>query len=389
MSIPPYLVTISIVSLIFTTVLAFLLRLGLYQHLKKLELKTRRLLKGERPPELPLLIENIEQRLQQDHLEWAKLNTNALIKSVYSQEKFRFLAFTLGCESVNYFSQICPLIILAFGLTITIILISLNLGQLQSIIFNLDLNDLRSILETLEKPFREIGLISLITLVAIISSSLLVLINLAWNTSQAKTTLLYCLADYLDNIYLAHYNNYNPIEETIERLVLSLTVSLEKLLDNLQTTLALNLGEPLQQLTEDNAKIMAMAEDVSTILTEAIKVIKNIDNSVGIFDNAVKSLEQSRFAEKLTSATTDLAIAQSQYSQSSLVLNKSTQSLEYTLDAIQKFMPKLIDLNGEIKSLNEKYATVVTLSQKRNVIEEAGLNQIKNELTNLVERLRK
>lgn len=389
MSIPPYLVTISIVGVIFTTTIAFLLRLGLYQHLKFLELKTRRLLKGERPPELPLMIDSVEQRLQQDHLEWAKLNTNALIQSIYSQEKFRFLAFNLSCESVNNFSQVFPWLILFFSLTLPLVLIGLNLGYFQSIIANLPLNDLRSILENLEQPIREIGVSLLITLVGISCCCLLLLVNLVRNTAQAKNQVIYCLTDYLDNIYLAQYNNYNPIEETIERLILGLTVSQEKLLDNLQTTLASNLGEPLQQLSEDNAKIMVIAEDLSMTLAEAMKVIKNFDGSVVIFENAVKVLEQSRFAEKLTSATTDLAIAQSQYSQSSLILNKSTQSLEYTLDAIQKFMPKLIDLNGEIKSLNEKYATVVTLTQKRNVIEEAGLNQIKNELTNLVERLKK
>lgn len=389
MLIPPYLVTVSIVVIIFPTVIASFVRTCLYRHLKFLERYSRRLLTGEKPPQLPRLISNLEQRLEDSGSHIDKINTLALLYSAYTQERFRFLVFQLPCEGVDYFCRVLPLLILAFGLIMPGVLIVVNLNYLQTIILSLNLNDLRSLVENLQQPLKEIGIIFLIALVALICSSLLFLINLIWNTKPTKSNLIYCLADYLDNIYLPNYNSYNPLEETIERLVLSLTVSLEHLGENLEKSLANNLGQPLQKISDDNVKIITLSEELSVFLKQGIKLIENLEQSAKNFDNSVKVFEQSRFADKLNSATADLAIALSQYSQSSLMLNKSTQSLEYTLDSLQKFLSKMMELNSQMSSLNDKYVNIVNLAQKRNVIEEAGLNQIKNELTHLVEKLKK
>jgi hypothetical protein len=124
-------------------------------------------------------------------------------------------------------------------------------------------------------------------------------------------------------------------------------------------------------------------------IEEAIgNAFDRIEHSAQIFQQAASTLEQSRFPEKLSSATTDLAIAQNQFSQSSLVLQKSTQSFESTLDSMQKLSRKFIAMSEEISSINQKYTTLIELNKHKNLTEEANLKEIQTELARLVAQMK-
>ena len=112
-----------------------------------------------------------------------------------------------------------------------------------------------------------------------------------------------------------------------------------------------------------------------------------MEKSAYIFQQVANTIDHSRFPEKLSSATTDLSIAQNQFSQSSLVLQKSTQSFENSLDSMQSLALQLLDMQQKINHIHEQYNTLLESNQQRNIAEEASLKQIQQELSKLVERL--
>ncbi|MEM9276782.1 MAG: methyl-accepting chemotaxis protein, partial [Cyanobacteria bacterium P01_F01_bin.143] len=214
--------------------------------------------------------------------------------------------------------------------------ITINLATLSQTITQVDITDLNSLIEELDKPLQGMGVAFVSSLIAISCSALLTVINLIWNTHLAKTTLMSFIEDYLDNIYLPQRQETAPIDIALERF-------------------SNDFGYMLNNLS-------------STIENSITNAFSKIENTAQTFESAANTLEQSRFPEKLSSATTDLAIAQNQFSQSSLVLQRSTQSFEHSLDGIQKVINKISEIEGNIEQINKKYDNLIELSKNTNEI---------------------
>ena len=180
-------------------------------------------------------------------------------------------------------------------------------------------------------------------------------INLTWNTSLTKSKLLSTIEDYIDNIYLPQIQPVSATEAALDRF-------------------SQDFNHMVQQLG------VTIEESVN-------KAFSKINNSADSFKQAASTLDNSRFPEKLASATNNLAIAQNQFSQSSLVLQKSTQSFEHSLDSMQKLTQKFLELNQQVANINHKYNHLVNLNQEKNVIEKASLQEIQQELTKLVRQI--
>jgi hypothetical protein len=195
------------------------------------------------------------------------------------------------------------------------------------------------------------------SLIAIACSSLLTVINLSWNTNIAKSSLLSAVEDYIDNIYLPKIQPISSTEEAITQFSQNFEKMLHKLGDTIEASMT--------------------------------KAFTKIENSAATFEQAANILDNSRFPEKLNSATNNLAIAQNQFSQSSLVLQKSTQSFEHNLDSMQRLTKKFIELNEQVGGINQKYTSLINLNQEKNMIEESGLKQIQQELSKLVNKMQK
>ncbi|MBE9167926.1 methyl-accepting chemotaxis protein [Pleurocapsales cyanobacterium LEGE 06147] len=353
---PPFLIFISIILVILPTIIAILLRYSLYRHLRDLEHSLRRLLSGASQEEAPRIVRKLQQRFQQTNSNFEQVNTTAIIGGAYSQEKFDWFGLSLNCESVNYFSRILPNLLLAFGLLGTFLGITINLANLSQTITQIDITDVASLVGQLNQPLRGMGIAFISSLIAIACSALLTVINLQWNTSTTRLALLNLLEDYIDNIFLPQLQPPHPLSEAIDRFNRDFGTLLHK------------LGYTIEEAITNS--------------------FSRIEHSANIFQQAASTLEQSRFPEKLSSATTDLAIAQNQFSQSSLVLQKSTQSFEYTLDSMQKLSRKFIEMSEEITSINQKYTTLIELNKRKNVTEEASLKEIKAELARLVAQMK-
>ncbi|NES82418.1 MAG: methyl-accepting chemotaxis protein [Moorea sp. SIO2B7] len=383
---PGYLIVLAIVLVILPTIVAVILRYFLHRHLKFLGTKVRRLLGGTRKGNQPKIIENLEQRYLEASRNLEQVNTGALVDGIYSQEKFRFFGLPLRCESVDYFCRILPNLLLAFGLLGTFLGITINLTSLSQTINKVDINDIKTLVGELNTPLQGMGIAFITSLIAVTCSSFLTVINLSWNTTLSKSGLINSLEDYLDNIYLPQLPTNTPMDQAVDRLVTEFSGFLSGFGNRIEQALEKSLAHPIQQIAENNQKTTQLAEQVYSGFLKSSDLIEKGANS---FRQAANTIEQSKFAEKLSSATADLSIAQNQFSQSSLVLKKSTQSIEFTLDNLHISGQKMLEIAEEISNLNQKYATIIELNQKRIVVEEAGLNDIKSELANLVEKLRR
>lgn len=352
---PGYLVISALLFVILPTIMAILLRYALYRHLRHLGDKARKLIGGFNLESTPKMINKLEHRFIDSHNNREQINTAAVIESAYSQEKFYFFGRFLGCEFIDNLCRILPNLLLSFGLLGTFLGITFNLSNLSQTITQIDINDVRNLVEELNRPLQGMGIAFTTSLIAIACSSLLTVINLSWNTNIAKSSLLSSIEDYIDNIYLPKIQPIGSTEEAINQFGQHFEGMLHKLGDTIEALMT--------------------------------KAFTRIENSADTFEQAANILDNSRFPEKLDSATNNLAIAQNQFSQSSLVLQKSTQSFEHNLDSMQRLTKKFIELNEQVGEINQKYTSLINLNQEKNLIEESGLKQIQQELSKLVNKM--
>jgi hypothetical protein len=353
--IPGYLIFLAIILVFLPTIIAIMLRFCLYRHLKHLARKARRLLGGEKQEPTPNMITKLEQRLANSNLNLDRLNTAAVIEGAYSQEKFYFLGLSLNCDFIDSLCRILPNLLLSFGLLGTFLGITFNLSSLSQTITQIDINNVRNLVEELNRPLQGMGVAFTTSLVAIACSSLLTVINLFWNTHVAKASLLSSLEDYIDNIFLPRIQPISSLESAINQFSQDFDSMVHKLGDKLEES-----------------------------MTQAFL---KIHHSAKTFEHAANILDNSLFPEKLASATNHLAIAQNQFSQSSLVLQNSTQSFEHNLISMQKLTQKFLELNQKVNRIEQQYGTLVNLNQEKNIIEQSGLKGIQQELAKLVTQI--
>jgi hypothetical protein len=354
--IPGYLIFLAIVLVLLPTIIAIMLRFCLYRHLKHLAGKARRLLEGVKQESTPKMITRLEQRLADSNLNCDQLNTSAVIEGAYSHEKFYFLGLALNCNFIDNLCRILPNLLLSFGLLGTFLGITLNLSSLSQTVTQIDINDVRNLVAELNRPLQGMGVAFTTSLVAIACSSLLTVINLFWNTNVVKASLLSSVEDYIDNIFLPKIQPVSSLEEAISQFSRDFDGMVHK------------LG--------------------NTIEESMTKAFIKIQNSAETFQDAANVLDNSQFPEMLVSATNNLAIAQNQFSQSSLVLQNSTQSFSHSFLSMQKLTKKFLELNQKVNNIEQQYETLVNLNQEKNAIEQSGLKEIQQELSKLLTQIK-
>lgn len=355
--IPGYLIFLALVLVVLPTIVAVMLRFCLYRHLKQLAQKARRLLGGVKQDSTPKMIAKLEQRLADSNLNPDQLNTAAVIEGAYSHEKFYFLGLSLNCDFIDNFCRILPNLLLSFGLLGTFLGITFNLSNLSQTITQIDINDVRNLVEELNQPLQGMGVAFTTSLIAIACSSLLTVLNLFWNTAVVKASLLSSIEDYIDNVFLPRIQPVSSLEEAISQFSRDFDGMVHKLGDTIEESMN--------------------------------KAFVKIQTSAATFEHAANILDTSQFPEKLASATNDLAIAQNQFSQSSLVLQNSTQSFEHNMVSMQKLTRKFLELNQKVNNIEQQYGDLVNLNQEKNIIEQSGLREIQEELSRLVNQMNK
>ena len=382
---PPILIGIAIFLVFLPTIIAIFLRFFLYRHLQILKSRITRLLAGSRLPKQPRIIEHLEQRFEGINYDNSEqVNTIAVVEGLYNREYFKIIGIAFRCEQIDYVTKVLPNLLLSFGLLGTFLGITINLSNISQTIGRADVTNVGSLVGALEGPLQGMGIAFITSLIAVFCSAFLTVVNLSWNTSLAKTEVLNSLEDYVDNTYLPQLPAENPTQKAVDRLIGEFSSFLDKFGYTFEEYITKSIAEPVEKLVAESSNITKLAKKAYTGIVDSSSSIENSSKSLS---EAAQIIEASRFAEKLTSATNDLSIAQNQFSQSSLVLKKSTQSIEQTLTDLQKSASNILKVSDHLSDLNQKYAELVTLSHNRDEMEKAGLTEIKAELAHLFEQL--
>ncbi len=351
---PPYLILLTLVLVIFPTVLTLGIRIALYKHLQESTVKVKRLIRGESRGVQPKIISNLENRFKIASSQLDDVNTAALVDGLYHEEQFTFMSKSLSCEKWDYFVRVLPNLLLAFGLLGTFLGITLNLTGISTLI---DINnvDVQSLGEKLKTPLESMGIAFITSLIGLACSSLLTVINLIFNTNLAKVNLISSLEDYLDNILQPTVEGNSRLDKAVNRMVDKQQAFLTNFHTEVTRVLESSLGKVAKEIADGNQETAKLVTQVCERLTETAgtlstgattfqrsafelneqvpiitqanreftKSSQELKNSVLLFKQASELIEKSNFSGNIERFTASLAETQGRFSQSTALLEQN------------------------------------------------------------------
>lgn len=367
---PAYLVFSTIILVFIPSLITIYLRLTLHKHLVFLEARVRRLInRGERGNQ-PEIINELEKRFKEASSDIERVNTVALIDQVYSREKVGLMS----CEQIDYICRTLPSLLLAFGVLGTFLGITINLSSLSQTISQTATSDVNSLMQEIQEPLKSMGIAFTTSLVGILFSALLTVVNLLKNTSVAKYKLISAIEDYLDNIYLPKVQGNNRLDKAVDRLVFEFKDFLGRFGTTVRQAVESSLGAKIQQIVDVNVQANQLARQVYNGFQESAGTISS---SVNEFENAVAVMvtnvekyqqsaqifENSQFPQKLSKAATKLEHIQNNFSKSAMNLNSASQFIEIAVTELQNSSKKVVDLSEEVRTLNQNSIQALELHQ--------------------------
>lgn len=356
---PLWLTITTVIFVILPAIFSGFTRRSLYIHLEDLEKKTRRLVSGDNQGIQPRFINLLQQRFAKASQQIENVNTIALIDGVYHQETITFFNFNIRCEEAEYITKTIPNLLLAFGLLGTFLGITLNLNSISQII-NTGGTNIIDLTSQLQQPLQSMGIAFITSLIGLFCSSILTIINLKYNISLEKNSLLNNLEDYLDNIYKVKIKGYSRLDEAVNKMVDKQTEFLTRFHENVGQVLERTFKQAADRIADENEKSQQLAYQVYQSLLDASGAINTganiFKNSITKLDNQVQSIqrimpifrsniesfdrssnliltasskiEESKFSENLEKITFDLAQTQSKFTEATKLLAESTLALK-------------------------------------------------------------
>ncbi len=370
MSVPFYLIFLTLVIVVFPSIATMFYRWTLYKHLVSLEEKVRRLINRQSPGKQPKIIEELQQRFQQASSKLDQINTSALIDQVYSQEKVG--VFT--CEQIDYFCRILPNLLLAFGLFGTLLGMTINLSAINQTINQTNMTNVGGLVAALKKPLEGMSIAFTTSLIGIFCSAVLTLFNGFRNTNLAKYRLISSLEDYLDNIYHPEVQGDTRLDKIVHRMVSQQDEFLTRFGSTVRDAVEQSIGSVAKQIAEGNKEAAALAKQVYERFTESAGTISAAANEFEhtiaemnakshIFKESAEIFEKSQFPQKLSASVADLTTIQEKFSQSAASLANTTQLMETAIFEIQFCSRELTTLAIDTKTLHQTLIQVLELHQ--------------------------
>lgn len=380
------LILLTLIFVILPTFFAAFLRRSLYHYLISSANKVSRLLilNCKSRDKQPQIVENLEARFKQASQKLEQVNTIALIDGLYSQEKLNFLGISLRCEQWDFFCQTLPNLLLAFGLLGTFFGISGNLYHLSQTI-NQSTTSIDNLVTQLQEPLQNMGIAFSTSLAAILFSSILIIVNLRYNTSFAKSLLISSLEDYLDNIFKINVQGDTRLDKAVDRMVKQQQEFLERFHDKVGQVLETTIGSVANKMVAANQgfqnnvdSMVNRFNDISSSiatstnsfqesafsLKEQIQTVTNIVPKFETAANKIESssqkylqgaekIEASKFSQHLEDLTADLANTQKAFSQSTAFLGdqvqKISESHQQATDLAQKVYQELQTASSKLE----------------------------------------
>ena len=352
--IPSYLIPLIIILVIIPSFVAILLRMVLYFDLANQEDKVKRLISQQLVNNKPKFIKYLEERFADASSKLEQVNTGALIDQVYSRQRLLGL---VSLRQVEYFCRILPNLLVSFGLLGTFAGITINLTSLSQTISDTNATDVSSLLKELEVPLKGMGIAFVTSLVAILFSALVTLINLIFNASLAKTRLISLLEDYLDNIYLQTIQGQTQLDKVVKTIAYSFEEFLTTFGQTVRVGIESALQDKIQEIYNANATANKLAEQTFVRLGEAAATIANSSQDFQIasdkFLEVAQIFEHSQFPQSLANSTTELANIQSNFSQSTSTLAAAVQAIEIVVIELQGYSKRLARFGEQISNNNQ------------------------------------
>ena len=393
----PIHIAFFILIVVFVTLLTVRLRRVLYHHLENSASKVKRLLNGASPGTQPKIVGKVERRYQQASQVLENVNTSALLEGIYQEEKFPFLGKDLKIEQWDYFCRILPNLLIAFGLLGTFLGITQNLTSISDI-FNNNAGDMIA-MQSLKEPLKSMGIAFSSSLVALLCSSIITIINFVWNTNIAKSELLTALEDYLDNIYQPTIEGHTRLDKAVDRMVNQQNEFLINFHANVSQTFATALTSISDKVVEGNRDANQAVIQLANRFTESSGTISNsadtfleaarflenqvnqikqviqhenfvvyaalLEDSTTQFKQASETLKNSQFADKLTSASDNIGRSQQQFADSVLKINQSTKQLKSLSDTLIIALDTLDTLGITIDTKSIKISEILDIAQQQ------------------------
>ena len=374
---PVYLIVITIVFVVFPSIVTIYLRWALHKNLVFLEGRVRRLInRGERGNQ-PELLNELEKRFREASSNLDQVNTAALIDQVYSQQKIGLFSY----EQIDYFCRTLPNLLLAFGLLGTFLGITINLSSLSQTISQTDINEVSSLVQEIQQPLKGMGIAFTTSLIGILFSAVLTGFNLFNNTNVAKHKLISAIEDYLDNIYLPNVQGKSRLDKAVNRLVDEFKDFLGRFGTTVRDAVESSLGAKIQEIVDVNKQANDLArrvyngfqESAGTIASSATDMkyaVSNFETAVAAmianaekYQQVAQLFENSQFPEKLSQATGKLADIQNKFSQSAFSLANTAESIEMAVIEVRSSSQNIVSLAEEISQINQSLILVLKLHE--------------------------
>lgn len=354
--IPPYLLLMTAILVIFPTLISIAMRSKLYAHQRDIINKVRRLLRGESSGIKPKIVTTLEERFKTASYNLEQVNTDALIDGTYIQEKFDCFGFSLNCEKWDYFCRVLPNLLLAFGLLGTFIGITLNLQNLSQTINQAQFSDVNQLISQIQQPLQGMGIAFFTSLIGILCSSILTLVNIRWNTSLSKNLLLSSLADYLDNSLQLTLEGNTRLDKAVNRMVDQQNEFLTRFHERVGNVLETTIGQETRKMTDVNAQAQQL---VMTICNRLMEVSGTLSQGANTFKNSIGSVNQEVIA--LSEVLPKVRDYANVIGQSAVVFQGASQKIENS-----KFSENLEKTLIELANTHQNL-TQLTLQLKDNV----------------------
>lgn len=348
---PPYLLALTVLLVILPTVMAILIRIALYRYLRACARIVKRPIDRDSPSKYPQIIETLESletKFKQVIQDVDRVNTSALVDELYNKEEFPFWIFSLRCVKWDYFGNILPNLLLAFGLLGTFLGITLNLTEIGSLVQGESL-DSGHLIENLKVPLQSMGIAFFTSLIALICSSILTVFNFFFNTNIARIDWIASLENYLDNTLHPEIIEGSPLDRMIKQQGEFLESIKQALTDNsaVFSSSVTSFSDSVKSFEErlDRLEIIIQHENF-------IEYSATLERCVSDFQKTIDTLERSKVTTNLVTATQNLNSTQEQLSNTIQALQDCSNLIEKTMETLAR---SSLSLEEQIREVSQDF----------------------------------
>jgi hypothetical protein len=280
------------------------------------------------------IMTHLHRRYEEVSLKTDRVNTIALVEVVYAEQRIRWPFGKITLERIDSYTRTLPNLLLSFGLIGTFIGITTNLISLSSTINATNAKEISDLVQALQSPLQGMGVAFVSSLIALLASAFLVVINLFFNIGTEKNKLISGFENYLDNIYQISLNGESKLDKTVDRMANTFDRFLIDFGDSLKKSVESALQDKIQQISNAYIKVADIAaQSYSKFDDTSSNIAKSADrfqSSSLILHQAVQEINESQFAQSLAKTTAAMKATLTEFEISSQRLSITVGSVEKT-----------------------------------------------------------